>query len=813
MKKRWLSVLLSLCMVLLLLPATALALPSIDERFHSLEGEVYRNESIEGVYDGPSEATIFEVTVSTLITGIRTYHWNTTPADEYESATLCLEHEDGTVYGPWEVSAGPGYGGKQNVYWYVFPNVMIKPGTYTLVDSKNVSWSWASDTGNKGIAIIKGEAAYYVIEDAIAPINGGTPVTAIAETDEYTGTISWAGNPEIFMPGTNYTATITLTAKDGFSFEGVAADSYRVPCAKSATNEAGTGVITATFLSPPDGYVTDGSGIMAFRHNGDYYGLDIQGTYNGAWQQTTCGNGGYGTSFKFGDEAAVALDVKSAEPVDVGNDTTIKIEPKFYGDGRFIRIVYTLHNYGSEAQTVSFGSHADTQIGDDDGATITKFDDERGFKMVNRYYPAQFNFFGKGTIGVTDVDTYWFGNWSSRHDNIFNQTNVPGFSGDSGMAYSWQGKTLAAGQTRIFSVLIGIGDAQSGDNVPIGVNFDSQGGSDVDAIIVDMAGDTISAPAAPTRSDYTFSGWYTEAECINSFNFATPIAATITLYAKWIQNEPSSSGRSTAPQRYPVTDANQGSQVGGLTKLGKERAEAGDTVTVTVTPERGFESGKPVVLDSNKKPLEVVDNGDGTFSFKMPLGGAVVETKFTKIDYFDDVNEGDWFDEASWYCAAHGLLMGTGHRQFDGHLGTDRAMLVTVLYRLANSTDELESIFDDVESGKWYSDAVGWAAHNKIVEGYGNGKFGPNDALTREQMVSVLYRYSIFMKYDTGKLNNLDAFTDADAISDWALDSMKWAVGNGIVEGIGNGLVSPETGATRAQFAAMMQRYATIFAR
>ena len=132
-------------------------------------------------------------------------------------------------------------------------------------------------------------------------------------------------------------------------------------------------------------------------------------------------------------------------------------------------------------------------------------------------------------------------------------------------------------------------------------------------------------------------------------------------------------------------------------------------------------------------------NGDGTFSFKMPAGGVTVETDFTRIDYFDDVNEDDWFDEASWFCAAHGLMQGTGNRQFDGHMGTNRAMLVTVLYRLANSTDSLDSIFDDVESGKWYSDAIGWAARNKIVEGYGNGKFGPNDALTREQMVSVLY--------------------------------------------------------------------------
>ena len=289
-------------------------------------------------------------------------------------------------------------------------------------------------------------------------------------------------------------------------------------------------------------------------------------------------------------------------------------------------------------------------------------------------------------------------------------------------------------------------------------------------------------------------------------------ATTTKTYTININRTAASTGGSPyTPPKYPVTDVNKDTQAGGQTNLNKERAEAGDTVIITVTPDKGYENDNPVVLDTNKKPIEVTDNGNGTYSFKMPSGGVNVETKFSKINYFDDVNENDWFDEASWYCAAHGLIQGTGHRQFDGHIGTNRAMLVTVLYRLANSTDDLESIFDDVESGKWYSEAIGWAAHNKIVEGYGNGKFGPDDTLTREQMISVLYRYSMFMKYDVSKLNSLNTFTDADAISEWALQAMKWAAGNGIMEGIGNDLISPETGATRAQFAAMMQRYITTF--
>jgi hypothetical protein len=267
----------------------------------------------------------------------------------------------------------------------------------------------------------------------------------------------------------------------------------------------------------------------------------------------------------------------------------------------------------------------------------------------------------------------------------------------------------------------------------------------------------------------------------------------------------------SAPQ-YDVRDSDEGAQSGGgHAEFSKKRAKAGETVTFTSNPDIGYESGQPSVYDRSGNPVPVTDNGDGSYSFKMPAGGADVETTYNRIDYFDDVNEDDWFDEAAWYCAAHGLMQGTEDRQFDGHADTTRAMLVTVLYRLANSDDDLESIFDDVESGKWYSKAIGWATHNEIVEGYGDGNFGPDDVITREQMVSVLYRYTLFMEYDVSQSADLSGFADAGEISKWALEAMQWAIGNGIVEGIGNDLISPKTGTTRAQFAAMMQRYALTF--
>lgn len=132
------------------------------------------------------------------------------------------------------------------------------------------------------------------ITDAIAPVNGGTPAALIAETEQYTGTVSWDGAPAAFIPSQPYTATITLTAKPGYTFEGVAENAFTVPCATSATNTANSGVITALFVSPPTGYITDGNGVMAYKFlpraesYSDYGTFDIMGFFYNGWKRSTC---------------------------------------------------------------------------------------------------------------------------------------------------------------------------------------------------------------------------------------------------------------------------------------------------------------------------------------------------------------------------------------------------------------------------------------------------------------------------------------------------------------------------------------------
>ncbi|OQA09813.1 MAG: Endo-1,4-beta-xylanase A precursor [Firmicutes bacterium ADurb.Bin373] len=335
--------------------------------------------------------------------------------------------------------------------------------------------------------------------------------------------------------------------------------------------------------------------------------------------------------------------------------------------------------------------------------------------------------------------------------------------------------------------------------------------------------DTVTINAG-NRAGYTFNGWTSTDVTFANANAQTTTftmpARNVTVTATWKTvsgggNNSGSSGGvvdSQAPAQYPVISKSESAQkANGKMILSSQQAKAGDSVFITIEPDPGYENNIPTVLDQNGNPLTVTKNSDGAYSFQMPAGGVDIDIEYTKIDYFDDVDQNDWYDEAAWFCAAHGLMEGTGEGRFDGDVDTTRAMLVAVLYRLSQSDDMPENIFADVEEGKWYTEAITWAAKNNIVSGYGNGNFGPEDILTREQMVAILHKYSKFMGYDVSKKDDLGAYHDAADISGWARAEMQWAVGNGLIVGVGNNLVSPQTGANRAQFAVIMQRYYTYF--
>ncbi len=171
---------------------------------------------------------------------------------------------------------------------------------------------------------------------------------------------------------------------------------------------------------------------------------------------------------------------------------------------------------------------------------------------------------------------------------------------------------------------------------------------------------------------------------------------------------------------------------------------------------------------------------------------------------FADVTENDWYFSAVRYASENGLFYGTSNTAFSPNASMTRGMLVTVLYRLAKEPGTAAgNLFNDVADGRYYTEAVAWAAENEIVAGYGRGRFGPGDSITREQLTAILWRYAGSPKVS----GDLDRFTDADRISTWAVPAMRWAVAEGIMHGNSDGTITPAGKATRAEVAAMLKNY------
>lgn len=186
---------------------------------------------------------------------------------------------------------------------------------------------------------------------------------------------------------------------------------------------------------------------------------------------------------------------------------------------------------------------------------------------------------------------------------------------------------------------------------------------------------------------------------------------------------------------------------------------------------------------------------------------------------FGDLTAAAWYHDGVHYCLENGLMRGVSGGKFLPDGSTTRAQLVTVLWRLEGSPETTGAVrFGDTAGGAWYTEAVRWAAGCGVVKGYDNGCFGPNDAVTREQMVTILYRYAQHKGYDVsaGEDTNILSFDDAFAVSEYAIPAMQWACGSGMVRGIaqkGGMLLAPRDTTTRAQAATLIMRFQSAFAK
>lgn len=266
-----------------------------------------------------------------------------------------------------------------------------------------------------------------------------------------------------------------------------------------------------------------------------------------------------------------------------------------------------------------------------------------------------------------------------------------------------------------------------------------------------------------------------------------------------------SSGSGSTSTTY---DVKVNAATNGAVAADKKTASKGTTVTVTASPSKGYVVDAVKVVDKDGKDVAVTEK-DGKYVFTMPASAVTVtgsfkaETPAPVALPFTDVKSGNWFYDAVKYAYAQGLMTGTSATTFAPNGTMNRAMIVTVLYRLEKSPAVTgASKFTDVPAGQWYSDAVAWAAANKIVNGYDETTFGPMNAVTREQMAAILFRYEQVKGLENVTLEeNLNRFPDQNKISAYAIPALQWAVGQKIINGNADGTLDPTGTATRAQVA------------
>lgn len=386
----------------------------------------------------------------------------------------------------------------------------------------------------------------------------------------------------------------------------------------------------------PAGYVTDEHKTMAYQFinsvtniNGNF---DIMGLFDGKWKDTTFDNSGFSVYFKQDAGAAVKVNASGKkEPVKSHPGITIKTDVSFQNYGKLLKISYSVENDSGSPITYSLGSAADIRIGEDDNAAITKLDDSKGFKMVSSEDNdknmagefAQFNFFGRGVPGVTDVSDFWYGDLLDPDVMAFAaESSIIDGSMDAGMGYSWKGQTIEADGTQTYSVLIGVGGAGS----------EAEGDKSFYSLTVDGSYESVTGEGsyesgtvvtinAGNRSNYSFSGWTSSAGGIFANAGSTITTFTmpdndVTVTANWKSDSGPTPPDNTIPPDNitpPENSSSSGTQTsrpyqsmtGAITICGE--MDKKQKASLTITKENIGNAIAAAYIEANKKGVLVKD--------------------------------------------------------------------------------------------------------------------------------------------------------------------------------------------------------------
>lgn len=248
----------------------------------------------------------------------------------------------------------------------------------------------------------------------------------------------------------------------------------------------------------------------------------------------------------------------------------------------------------------------------------------------------------------------------------------------------------------------------------------------------------------------------------------------------------------------------------GTLKADTTWAAYGQKVYVTATPDKGYELSSLFVKTARGEQLKVYEaKSADTYYFYMPDEYVTVSAWFAPEASalpFADVSYTNWYYDAVKFVYDKGIMDGVSYYRFAPDATITRGMVVTMLWRMAGEPYESSAGFTDVASGRYYSTAVAWAAKNGIVEGMTSSTFAPDQAITREQLASILYRYAKWLGF-SGTGTDISGYTDAGKVSDYAYDAMCWAVKTGVVTGTSAKVLDPQGTATRAAAAQMFMNF------
>ena len=349
------------------------------------------------------------------------------------------------------------------------------------------------------------------------------------------------------------------------------------------------------------------------------------------------------------------------------------------------------------------------------------------------------------------------------------------------------------------------------------ITFNPNGGTLTGAATAttDTDGKLASLPT-PSRSGYTFDGWFTAAEGGNAVSTDKVYTENTALYAHWTEKSSTGGGGggggssggssggggggSSAPSTSPVTSVKAD---GGSVSVNPSEAAKGDTVTITVTPDAGYEVDQVDVTDKNGKEIPVKDLGGGRYSFTMPGSKVTVAASFKAAGHaFTDVPSGSYYADAVAWAVENGITGGISADTFAPNAACTRAQAVTFLWRAAGSPEpqSAETAFTDVKPGSYYEKAVAWAVENGITKGTSDTAFSPDAPCSRRQIVTFLWR-----SQKSPAVGTANPFTDVKP-GDYYADAVLWAVAKGVTHGTTDTTFSPGSGCTRAQIVTFLWR-------